>query len=95
MARSGDWGCDASPAWPGGANTSQPSSTMDAWHVSPHAHLLIIACWQLGQREDYQALQLARWVQQLGYSGHFSTRSRRCNVTLGSRRIERKHTRTG
>ena len=57
MARSGDWGCDASPAWPGGANTSQPSSTMDAWHVSPHARLLIIARWQLGQREDYQALQ--------------------------------------
>jgi len=68
---------------------------MDAWHVSPHAHLLIIACWQLGQREDYQALQLARWVQQLGYGGHFSTRSRRYSVTLGSRRIERKHTRTG
>jgi hypothetical protein len=35
-----------------------------------------------------------RWEHQLGYSGWFSTRSRRYSVTLTSRRQERRDTGT-
>lgn len=55
---------------------------------------MITTCWQLGQREEYASLRLAKWAHQLGYSGWFSTRSRRSSVTLGSRRRERRDTRT-
>jgi hypothetical protein len=27
---------------------------LDGWHVTPHVRRLITACWQLGQREEYQ-----------------------------------------
>lgn len=67
---------------------------LDDWNVTAHVRALIIACWQLGQRTEYQDLHLARWAHQLGYRGHFSTRSRRYSVTLTSRRDERRDTRT-
>jgi hypothetical protein len=66
---------------------------LDDWNVTPHVRRLIIACWQLGQRPEYQDLRLARWAHQLGYRGHFSTRSRRYSVTLASRRAERQQAR--
>ncbi|MGB6456570.1 MAG: replication initiator [Streptosporangiaceae bacterium] len=69
-------------------------SDLDDWHVTPHVRRLITACWQLGHREEYQSLRLARWAHQLGYRGWFSTRSRRYSVTLGSRRDERRRART-
>jgi len=55
---------------------------------------LITTCWQLGHRDEYARLKLARWAHQLGYRGHFFTRSRRYSVTLSSRRAERRQTRT-
>jgi hypothetical protein len=64
------------------AATSKPSRRM------------ITTCWQLGQRPEYASLHLAKWAHQLGYGGHFSTRSRRYSVTLTSRRQERRDTRT-
>jgi len=67
---------------------------LDDWDVTPHVRRLITACWQLGQRSEYQDLHLAKWAHQLGYRGHFSTRSRRYSVTLASRRQERRDTRT-
>jgi hypothetical protein len=70
------------------------ATDLDDCHVTPHARRMITACWQLGQRDEYQSLRLARWAHQLGYRGHFSTRSRRYSVTLGSRRQERRDTRT-
>jgi hypothetical protein len=63
---------------------------LDDWNVTGHVRRLITACWQLGQRQEYQGLRLARWAHQLGYGGHFSTRSRRYSVTLTSRRQERR-----
>jgi hypothetical protein len=66
---------------------------LDDWDVTAHVRRLIIACWQLGQRQDYQDLRLAKWAHQLGYRGHFSTRSRRYSVTLASRRSERQQAR--
>ncbi len=72
----------------------ESAAELDDWHVTPHARKLITTCWQLGKRDDYQPLRLARWAHQLGYGGHFSTRSRRYSVTLASRRQERRDTRT-
>lgn len=66
---------------------------LDDWHVTGHVRRLITACWQLGQQQQYQDLHLARWAHQLGYRGHFSTRSRRYSVTLTSRRTERQQAR--
>lgn len=37
---------------------------------------------------------MTKWAHQLGYGGHFSTRSRRYSVILASRRTERRDTRT-
>jgi len=69
-------------------------SDLDDWHVTGHVRKLITTCWQLSHRDDYKNLRLVRWAHQLGYSGWFSTRSRRYSVTLSSRRDERRHTRT-
>jgi hypothetical protein len=66
------------------------ASDLDDWNVTGHARRLIAACWQLGHREEYQSLRLARWAHQFGYGGHYSTRSRRYSVTLGSRREQRR-----
>jgi Replication initiator protein, pSAM2 len=66
---------------------------LDDWNVTAHVRRLIIACWQLGNRDEYADLKLARWAHQLGYRGHFSTRSRRYSVTLASRRAERQQAR--
>jgi hypothetical protein len=70
------------------------AADLDDWHVTPHARRMIITCWQLAQRPEYASLRLAEWAHQLGYGGHFSTRSRRYSVTLGSRRQHRRDTRT-
>jgi hypothetical protein len=72
----------------------QAASDLDAWHVTPHARRLITACWQLGQRQEYASLRLAKRAHQLGYGGHFSTLSRRYSITLASRRDERRQART-
>jgi hypothetical protein len=66
------------------------AADLDDWH----ARRMITTCWQLGHRPEYAHLRLARWAHQLGYRGHFSTRSRRYSVTLGSRRQGRRDTRT-
>jgi hypothetical protein len=55
---------------------------------------LIAVCWQLGHRNEYARLKLARWAHQIGYPGWFSTRSRRYSVTFGSWSQERRRTRT-
>lgn len=66
---------------------------LDDWDVTAHVRRLITACWQLARRDEYAHLKLARWAHQLGYRGHFSTRSRRYSVTLTSRRAERQQAR--
>jgi hypothetical protein len=73
---------------------NRSATDLDDHHVTPHARRMIIACWQLGHREEYASLRLAKWAHRLGYGGHFSTRSRRYSITLSSRRSERQQTRT-
>ena len=65
-------------------------SDLDDWQVTPHVRRLITTCWQLGQREEYAGLRLARCAHQLGYGGWFSIRSRRYSITLTSRRDQRR-----
>ncbi len=79
----------------GGAPRSiRTAADLDAWKVTQHARRMITTCWQLSQRDEYASLRLGRWAHQLGYRGWFSTRSRQYSVTLGSRRQERRDTRT-
>jgi hypothetical protein len=66
------------------------AADLEDWNVTGHARRLIAACWQLGCRQEYADLRLARWAHQFGYGGHFSTRSSRYSVTLESRREKRQ-----
>ena len=54
-----------------------------------HTRRMIRTCWELGDQEAYQELGLRRWAHMLGFSGHFSTKSRRYSTTLGALRQAR------
>lgn len=72
-----------------------------------HPGRLIAACWYLGQLPDGIAAldddvweriafqkawaRLHRWAHQLGFGGHFSTKSRRYSTTLGQLRAARRN----
>ena len=49
---------------------------------------MILAAEQLSQLASYAGL--LRWVHMLGFRGHFTTKSRRFSVTLGSLRQARR-----
>jgi hypothetical protein len=68
---------------------------IDALDVTDHARRLIHACWTLGADPLYQSLGLRRWAHQLGYGGHFSTKSRRYSTTLTALRNARREYSTG
>ncbi|RCW44686.1 hypothetical protein DFQ14_104276 [Halopolyspora algeriensis] len=71
-----------------------------------HPGRLIAACWYLGQLPDglayldddvseriafqHRWARLHRWAHQLGFGGHFSTKSRRYSTTLGALRAARR-----
>lgn len=46
-------------------------------------------CWRLGAQPEYAALRLRRWAHQLGYHGHFATKSRTYSTTFTALRAER------
>jgi hypothetical protein len=50
--------------------------------VTEHARRMIEAAWGLGGERGYRDLKLRRWAHQLGFGGHFSTKSRMYSVTL-------------
>ena len=54
-----------------------------------HTRRMISTCWELGGQDAYQELGLRRWAHMLGFSGHFSTKSRRYSTTLGALRQAR------
>jgi len=54
-----------------------------------HTRRMISTCWELGDQDAYQDLGLRRWAHMLGFSGHFSTKSRRYSTTLGTLRQAR------
>src|SRR6478752_2027781 len=56
--------------------------------LRPHVAAMILAAEQLSALPEYDGL--LRWVHMLGFRGHFTTKSRRFSVTLGSLRQARR-----
>lgn len=56
--------------------------------LRPHVAAMILASEQLSTLPEYDGL--LRWVHMLGFRGHFTTKSRRFSVTLGSLRQARR-----
>ncbi|MBV9161309.1 MAG: replication initiation protein [Pseudonocardiales bacterium] len=56
--------------------------------VPEHVDRLVRLAWQLGEHHAYEGLR--RWVQMLGFRGHFASKSRRYSTTLGAIRRERR-----
>jgi hypothetical protein len=66
----------------------------DIGHLDLREHVarLVRACWTLGGRPDLAGLRLRQWAHQLGFGGHFLTKSRRYSITLGAlRRARAEH----
>jgi len=60
--------------------------------LGEHVARLVRACWALGGRPDLAGLRLRQWAHQLGFGGHFLTKSRRYSTTLGAlRRARAEH----
>jgi excisionase family DNA binding protein len=57
--------------------------------VPAHVAELVRACFELGSRPSLARLRLREWAHMLGFSGHFSTKSRRYSTTLGALRRAR------
>jgi hypothetical protein len=57
--------------------------------VTEHARRMIFTCFTLGNLPQYRDIPLRRWSHALGYSGHFSTKSRHYSTTLGALRQAR------
>jgi len=57
--------------------------------LRPHVAAMILAAEQLSTLPEYDGL--LRWVHMLGFRGHFTTKSRRFSVTLGSLRQARRN----
>ncbi|MGY4919931.1 replication initiator [Streptomyces sp. 900116325] len=62
--------------------------------VGRHVRQMIRTCWELGRLPEFADLKLWKWAHMLGFRGHFSTKSRRYSVTLGSLRDARRAWRT-
>lgn len=62
---------------------------IDEIRVSDHVRRLVETAWALGGIPELKDLKLRRWAHMLGFRGHFSTKSRRYSVTLGSLRAAR------
>jgi hypothetical protein len=50
--------------------------------VSDHVKRMIQTCWELGGDPVYAGLKLRRWGHQLGYGGHFLSKSRRYSTLI-------------
>jgi hypothetical protein len=66
-----------------------PTDQVAELPVSEHARRLIGACLRLGKLPALADLRLASWAHMLGFSGHFSTKSRHYSTTFGALRAER------
>ena len=69
-----------------GAGLRVPLEDLD---VPEHARLLMATTWELGALVEYRKLRLRAWAHQIGFGGHFSTKSRLYSVTLSQLRQER------
>ena len=66
-----------------------PADQLDALPVCDHARRHIAECIRLGKLPEFADLRLAAWAHMLGFSGHFSTKSRIYSTTLGALRADR------
>ena len=67
------------------------TDTVDLCADDTHPGRLIDACWSLGSPEagpDWERMR--RWAHQLGYGGHFFTKSRRYTATFRAVRAVRR-----
>jgi len=62
---------------------------VDLGDLSEHARTLVETCWSLGGLPELRALRLRRWAHQLGYRGHFTTKSPGYSTTFAALRSER------
>ena len=58
--------------------------------LAPHPRAMLGTAWRLGALPAYESLNLRRWAHQLGYGGHFSTKSRHYSTTMGRLRQTRR-----
>jgi hypothetical protein len=58
-------------------------------HLNGHVRALVEVCWRLGGQNEHADLHLRRWAHQLGYHGHFATKSRTYSTTFAALRAER------
>jgi hypothetical protein len=56
---------------------------LDGLAVRPHIARLVRTCWELGGHPDLAGLRLRQWAHQLGFRGHWQTKSRRYSTTFG------------
>jgi hypothetical protein len=66
-----------------------PADQLASLPVREHARRHIAACIQLSKLPGLEALHLAAWAHMLGFSGHFSTKSRAYSTTLSALRADR------
>ncbi|HEX5144951.1 MAG TPA: replication initiator [Mycobacterium sp.] len=59
-------------------------------HLTEHVNALVETCWRLGGQPAYAGLGLRRWAHQLGFHGHFATKSRSYSTTFAALRAERR-----
>ncbi|RBM23800.1 replication initiator [Streptomyces sp. PT12] len=64
---------------------------LSSLRVSPHIRELIATAWRLGRLPEFRNLKLRHWAHQLGYGGHFSTKSRAYSTTMTALRAARAH----
>lgn len=66
----------------------RPGITLD--HLTGHVRALVETCWRLGGQPQYDGLRLRRWAHQLGFHGHFASKSRGYSTTFAALRAERR-----
>jgi hypothetical protein len=62
---------------------------LDALPVRPHVRMLVRTAWELGGNPRLNRLGLRRWAHQLGFGGHWSSKSRRYSTTFTALRRAR------
>jgi hypothetical protein len=66
-----------------------PADQLAELPIPDHARRHIAECIRLGKLPELQTLRLIAWAHMLGFSGHFSTKSRTYSTTLGALRADR------
>lgn len=64
----------------------RPGIVLD--HLTDHVRALVDTCWRLGGHPEYAGLR--RWAHQLGFHGHFASKSRGYSTTFAALRAERR-----